>query len=155
MMIENYGRCFEERFNWKGELELVEISQNQIKLFELNDSTGTLKPVKSQVKITDPYLGHLNRINDIKRQHFESFKISAKGKRDIDLVFQALQCFDNLTDREIQAMTGLEISSIPARRADICEDNKLYKNYKIVASERRRCQIRGTYKMSWAAKRID
>ena len=72
---------------------------DQTTLFEINDPTGILRPVKSQTMV-DPYLGHLNRINDIKRQHYESFKISAKGKRDIDKVFQALQCFNNLIEIE-------------------------------------------------------
>ena len=127
---------------------------NQENLFRLTDSTGILKPAKSQTVI-DPFISHLNRINDVKRIHYDSFKLSEKGKKHIDLVFQALQCFNNLTDREIQAMTGLEISSIPARRADISNDNKKYKGWVVEVKEHRKCNITNTKKCAWELKRID
>jgi len=76
------------------------------------------------------------------------------SKRDVDLVFQALQSHDNLTDREIQRSTGLETSSIPARRQDITDCDKKYKDYVVILKYHRICRIKKTYKCAWHLKKI-
>ena len=125
---------------------------NQAKLFMQGDATGALK---SASPTNDPYLHQKSRVNDIKRIHRKEYTNSDKGKRDIDLVFQALQSHNNLTDREIQRLTGLETSSIPARRQDITDCDKKYKDYSVEIKEHRICKVMKTRKCSWELKKID
>jgi len=114
----------------------------------LYDSPVGLKP---NVETGDPYAGHKNRINQTKYEHYQNHISSENGERQVDLVFNALRTHPDSTDREIQAVISrlgrsIEISAIPARRADI---PKFYSDYEVITTCRKICSITGTKKQAW------
>jgi len=102
----------------------------------------------------DPYAHQKSRINDIKNEHYQRIIHSPAGKRQVDLVFDALMAYPDSTDREIQAVLRkwgyeIEISAIPARRADI---GKFFPGYWVESSGKRICKVTGTEKAVWRIK---
>lgn len=99
----------------------------------------------------DPYGHHKSRINQTKAEHYEAHISSEKGKRQVDLVFDALISHPDSTDRELKAIIEgwgyrIEISAIPARRADI---EKFFSDWRVIASGKRECSVTGTQKTTW------
>jgi len=52
-------------------------------------------------KSDDPYSHQKSRINATKAEHYQNHINSNKGKRQVDLVFDALMANPNSTDREV------------------------------------------------------
>lgn len=109
----------------------------------------------------DPYIHHLNRINDIKRQHYEKVLECLGTRNRMDYIFCVLYRYGNLTDSEIQQKVKqiynvwLKDNIIPARRANINQDEKFYKNWRIVVAEHRICGVMNTLKCAWKLEYIN
>lgn len=102
-------------------------------------------------KSDDPYSHQKSRINATKAEHYQNHINSDKGKRQVDLVFDALMANPNSTDREIQSVIEswgcpIEISAIPARRADI---EKFFPDWRVISDRKKTCSIMGTCKQAW------
>jgi len=96
-----------------------------------------------------------NIILELLYQYVEAFSIklitSDKGRRQIDLVFDALMSHPDSTDREIQAIIKqwgyeIEISAVSACRADI---EKAFPQYTVRSVGTKKCSITNTEKQAW------
>ena len=104
---------------------------------------------------TDPYIHHKSRINRTKADHYEAHISSDKGKRQVDLVFDALMAYPDSTDRELQSIIEswghkIEISAIPARRADI---PKFFPGWMVRTPGKKICSVMHTAKYAWRLTR--
>jgi hypothetical protein len=107
------------------------------------------------IPVVDPLAHQKSRINATKAEHYEAHITSEKGKRQVDLVFDALASHPDSTDRELKAIIEgwghpIEISAIPARRADI---DKFFSGWRVVSDHKKVCTIMKTYKQAWRLKR--
>ena len=108
-------------------------------------ATGGLEPRR------EPYSNHLTRINPTKAAHYKAHISSDRGKRQVDLVFDALAAYPDSTDRELQAIIRgwgyeIEISAIPARRADI---PKFFPGWLVETVCKRTCSVMKSEKHVW------
>jgi|GEM_PF-2761362 len=99
----------------------------------------------------DPYAHQKSRINATKAVHYEVHISSEKGKRQVDLVFDALMSHPDSTDRELKAVIEgwghkIEISALPARRADIPE---FFPGWIVESPGKKICSVMKTMKCAW------
>jgi hypothetical protein len=76
--------------------------------------------------------------------------------RDIDItqenqikIIRALKTANNLTDREIQQLTGLKINIVTARRNDLIKFKPNGTDSYIVEDERRKCRVGERKSIAW------
>jgi len=106
---------------------------------------------KTPAPVPAPILIPSGSINETKAAHYHAHISSDKGKRQVDLVYDALASHPDSTDRELQAVIQgwghkIEISALPARRADIPE---FFPGWKVESSGKKICSVMKTMKCAW------